>query len=174
MGAFSFTCRWLVQGCPQHGVLPQWPDLFIFISKSSLLSLLINTFWDISNNSDLFFPEKSVHLLHFLTHDCGHLSYKGQLSHPEDWCVPWIYRGSIEICLQGELKNAEGSSSGPCFTSAILYRLQSASCPTEPGGSHGVTSHLLLSHNPNMLSWGKPCQSPFSGCCQECLIQAIP
>jgi hypothetical protein len=37
-------------------VLPQWPDLLIYISESSL-SFLANTFWDIYNNFDLFFPE---------------------------------------------------------------------------------------------------------------------
>lgn len=63
--------------------------------------------------------------------------------------------------------------------SPVLHQLlcTDVSCPpdTESGGSHRVASYLPLPHSPSTVTWVKPCQLlPFSGRCQECLIQAAP
>lgn len=95
VGAFSFTWGRLVQDweCQEHTVLPQWPDIFTFISKSSLLSLLTNTFWDISNNFDLFFFPENLSIFWIFLHTAVVTWVTKAVSHLEDCWVLWIYRG---------------------------------------------------------------------------------
>lgn len=162
-------------------VLLQWSNLFIFISKSSLLSLLKNTFWDISNNFDHFFPENlsifwiflhTVVVIWVTKAKLATLRFAGSSGSIGVYGI-----GVYKYASRRSSRNTEGNLSEPCFTSGTSYRckLPARHSPVGPGGSHRVTSYLLLPHSPSMVSWVKPCQLlPFSGHCQECLIQAAP